>query len=68
MKQGVEKARRGRPKLERPMRRINVSVDPRDYEEFERLAGANNIPAAQLIRLAMKHYLRGKRGKNVLVA
>lgn len=50
------------------MKRINLSVDPRDYAEFERLADANSVPAAQLIRLAMKHYLRGKRGKDVLVS
>ncbi len=50
------------------MKRVNVSVDPADYEAIVRLAETNGVSAAILIRFAMKHYLRAKSGKNALVA
>jgi|GEM_PF-6931284 len=51
------------------MKRINISVDPADYEAIERLAATSGVSAAILIRLAMKHFLRSKSGKkDTLVA
>ena len=64
----ASKSKRGRPKAERTMKRVNISVDPADYEAIARLAETNGVSAAILIRFAMKHYLRAKSGKNALVA
>lgn len=50
------KAKRGRPKVARPMKRVNISVNPNDYEAIERLAAANGMSAAMLVRLAMKEF------------
>lgn len=64
IKQVGEKMKRGRPKVARPMKRVNISVDPADYEAIERLATANGMSSAMLIRLAMKDLLgRQRKGK-----
>lgn len=66
--QSGEKAKRGRPRSARVMKRVNISVDPADYEAIERLATANGVSSALLIRLAVKQLLRVKRRKDELVA
>ena len=67
IKQVDEKVKRGRPKVARPMKRVNISIDPADYKAVEKLATANGMPSAMLIRLAVKEFLRTKRGKSALV-
>ena len=67
IKQVDEKVKRGRPKVARPMKRVNICIDPVDYEAVEKLATANGMPSAMLIRLAVKEFLRTKRGKSALV-
>ena len=68
IKQESEKRRRGRQKVARPMKRVNICIDPEDYGAIEKLATANGMPSAMLIRLAVKEFLRVKRGKGALVA
>jgi hypothetical protein len=69
LKQAETTHKKGRPKVARPMKRVNISVDPVDYEAIERLALTNGVSSAMLIRLAMKHFLRSKSGKkDALVA
>lgn len=63
-----EARKRGRPKVTRPMKRVNISVDPSDYEAVESLAAANGMSTATMIRLAIKELLRTKPGKGGLVA
>ncbi len=62
------KGKRGRPRVASPMKRVNISVDPADYQAIEQLATANGMSSAMLIRLAMKEFLRTKRGKSALIA
>lgn len=61
IKQVGEKMKRGRPKVVRPMKRVNISVDPADYEAIERLAITNGMSSAMVIRLAMKELLERQR-------
>lgn len=58
--------RRGRPKAASRMKRVNVSVDPRDYEALDEIANASGLSTAFLIRAAMKQFIAAQRhGKAV---
>lgn len=62
----AKKPKRGRPKVARPMRRVNMSVFPDDYAIIERMARENGLSAGMVMRLAMQHFIKAKRGKPLL--
>lgn len=62
-----EVRKRGRPKVMHRMKRVNISVEPSDYEAVESLANANGMSTATLIRLAIKELLRAKSSKGGIV-
>ena len=57
IKQGSEKRKRGRQKTARPMKRVNICIDPVDYEAVEKLATANGMPSAMLIRFGGEGFI-----------
>ena len=59
-------AKRGRPKVARPMRRVNMSVYPDDYEIIERMAEENGLSAGMVMRLAMREFIDRRRGAKLL--
>jgi len=60
------KGKRGRPKVARPMKRVNISVYPEEYEDVERMAGDNGMSAAMLVRLAIREFLDRRRDGRLL--
>jgi len=63
IKHDGEKGKRGRPRVPRPMKRVNISVDPADYEAIERLATANGMSSAM-----MKAFLESRNCGGVMAA
>lgn len=59
-------AKRGRPKVARPMRRVNMSVYPDDYEIIESMAEENGLSAGMVMRLAMREFIDRRRGSKLL--
>ena len=51
------KSKRGRPKAAALMKRVNISVDPNDYEAFDKLGKDTGLSIAWLIRKAMREFL-----------
>ena len=62
----AKKPKRGRPKVARPMRRVNMSVYPDDYEIIERMAEENGLSAGMVMRLAMREFIERRRGAKLL--
>ncbi len=58
--------KRGRPKVARPMRRVNMSVYPDDYQIIERMAEENGMSAGMVMRLAMREFIERRRDGKLL--
>jgi len=48
----------GRPKTDRKITRISVSLDDRDYQALRKIAETNDVSAAWLVRRAVADFLR----------
>jgi len=59
-------AKRGRPKVARPMRRVNMSVYPDDYQIIELMAEENGLSAGMVMRLAMREFIERRRNGKLL--
>jgi len=50
----------GRPKTDRKITRISVSLDDRDYQALREIAESNDVSAAWLVRRAIANFLKTK--------
>jgi len=59
---------RGRPKQTFRMKRVTLTLDPKDWCSFEELGRDSSMSTALLIRLAMKEFLQRRRnGRSIEV-
>ena len=62
------KAKRGRPKAEKRLKRVTLTLLPEDWEQFEVIGADSGMATAALIRLAMREFLDRRRdGKTLAV-
>ena len=50
----------GRPRTDRKVTRISVSLDDQDYRALREIADQNDVSAAWIIRRALADYLQDK--------
>ena len=56
----------GRPKTDRKIARISVSLDDRDYKALREIAETNDVSTAWLVRRAVADFLKAsKTGQKV---
>ena len=48
----------GRPKTDRKVTRISISLDDRDYQALREIAEINDVSAAWLVRRAVADFLK----------
>ena len=67
MKETETRGKRGRPRTNRLLKRVNISIDPADYSSIERLAVQAGVSAALLIRTAVKQFLRDSSSQSAVL-
>lgn len=50
----------GRPKSDRKITRISVSLDDRDYKDLRQIAASNDVSTAWLVRRAVSEFLKSR--------
>lgn len=50
----------GRPKSDRKITRISVSLDDRDYQDLRQIAASNDVSTAWLVRRAVSDFLKSR--------
>ena len=48
---------RGRPKLDRHLKRVTVTLDPDDFRRFGEIGAQTGLATAALLRIAMREFL-----------
>ena len=62
------KAKRGRPKAAKRLKRVTLTLLPEDWKRFEVIGADSGMATAALIRLAMREFLDRRRdGKTLAV-
>ena len=60
------KAKRGRPRAAKRLKRVTLTLNPEDWERFEVIGADSGMATAALIRLAMREFLDRRRDGKVL--